>query len=61
MPNWTKWIGVGLLALGAVVGAQYVGASARHHASIVTTVAIAPEELTVKAGALPVTEIQSYF
>jgi len=61
MSNWTKWVGLGLLALGVIVGAQYVRASVRNHAPTTATVAIAPEELTAKAGALPITQIDSYF
>lgn len=54
-----KWIGVGLLILGAVVGAQYVRAAVRHQPP--TTATIAPEALTPAAATLPVTEVESYF
>jgi len=60
MTNLKKWIGIGLLVVGTVVVTQYVRA-AGDHASITATAGIDPQVLTVKAGPLPVTEIDAYF
>jgi hypothetical protein len=59
-----KLLSVKLLVLAMVVGTQYIRAAVRYHEAsdiIASTMSISPDELTVLAGALPNTPIDSYF
>ncbi len=57
-----RWFGVTLFVLGMVIGAQYVRAAVGHHGSTtINASAISPEELTLAAGVLTTTEVDSYF
>jgi hypothetical protein len=51
------------LVLAAVFGAQYIRATVRYHeaSNIIGLTSISPAELTVLAGALPNTPVDSYF
>lgn len=72
MSRQTKWVGVVLflagMAVGTVtgmaVGTPYVLAAVNQHGSSVAvagTPTVSPHELTLAAGQLPVTLIESYF
>ena len=72
MSRQTKWVG-GILflmgmavgtATGMAVGTPYVLAAVNQHelsGAVAATPAISPHELTLAAGRLPVTLIESYF
>jgi hypothetical protein len=72
MSRQTKWVGVVLFlagmavgtATGMAVGTPYVLAAVNQHGTsgpVAGTPAISPHELTMAAGRLPVTLIESYF
>jgi hypothetical protein len=72
MSRQAKWVGVILflagMATGTVtgmaVGTPYVLAAVNQHGSsgaVAATPVVSPQELTMAAGRLPVTLIESYF
>jgi hypothetical protein len=58
-----KLLSLIFLVLAAVFGAQYIRATVRYHetSNIIASTSISPGELTVLAGALPNTAVDSYF
>jgi hypothetical protein len=63
VPQRIKLLSLIFLVLAVVFGAQYIRATARCHAAsnIIASTNISPDELTVLAGALPNTSVDSYF